>query len=149
VKKTLAQFWAWEDDGVVSYDFYWRTCDNPAEADLAGAAWLNCEPFMLEPAPEDCAKETPTPAQVGGGPINVSTYISYKDRRSPVRVNLTKGEINSYCVEEVKCKSCMQTVIVSYLSVQKSKQSTKCPTCKKQEIWFGQASHLYRRCHLD
>ena len=134
-KEITAQFWNYEE-GITSYDFFWRMgAGKMTEDDLTGALWLNENKEDVEA--DQMSRDSAEPAQVGGGPINVSTYISYKDRRSPVRVNLTKGEINSYCVEEVKCKSCMQTVIVSYLSVQKSKQSTKCPTCKKQEIWFG------------
>ena len=135
VEKTLANLWSWDEDGVVSYDFYWRMKAAPEVIDLAGATWLNCEPFMLGEKPAEV--KTPTPAQVGGESINVATYISYKDKRSPVRVNLTKGEINSHCVEEVKCKMCMQTVIVSYLAVKKSRQKTKCPACKVEAIHFG------------
>tara|TARA_Y100000592_G_scaffold97265_1_gene167638 strand:+ start:574 stop:1632 length:1059 start_codon:yes stop_codon:yes gene_type:complete len=132
VEKTLANLWSWEEDGVVSYDFYWRMRAAPQVIDLNGAAWLNTQ---LDEAPAEV--KTPTPAQVGGEPINVATYISYKDKRSPVRVNLTKGEINSHCVEEVKCKLCMQTVIVSYLAVKKSRQKTKCPACKAEAVHFG------------
>ena len=139
VEKTLMPFWAWDEDGVVSYDFYWRMRAAPEVADLAGAAWLNMEssPFTVMSDEKPAEVKTPTPAQVGGEPINVATYISYKDKRSPVRVNLTKGEINSHCVEEVKCKLCMQTVIVSYLSVRKSRQKMKCPACKAEAIHFG------------
>ena len=125
------EFWNYEED-IASYDFFWRMSPTPFTKvkDMAGSQWLN--------SPSDgAAPESDDPAQESGGSINVSTYISYKDKRSPVRVNLTKGEINSHCVEEVKCKSCMQTVIVSYLSVQKSSQSTKCPACKKPDVWFG------------
>mgnify|MGYP003645913466 CR=1 FL=1 len=125
-------FWCYEE-GIVSYDFFWRRSpENEVNInDMAGSQWLN--------GSSDAAggRIPADPAQESGGSINVSTYISYKDNRSPVRVNLTKGEINSHCVEEVKCKSCMQTVIVSYLSVQKSSQSTKCPACKKPDVWFG------------
>ena len=43
------------------------------------------QPSMLDEEPADV--KTPTPAQVGGEPINVATYISYKDKE--VQLELT------------------------------------------------------------